>query len=837
MAKGSNRNQQPVQPLRQESTSAVADSLSKASGELTGFFANFFSNFKAQQLIVFFLGFMLYSNSIGLNYAVDDSIVIQRNRFTQRGLAGLHGIFGYDTFFGFFNETKNLVAGGRYRPLSLATFALEVQLFAPILKDAKGDPVRIDEKGAYIAKGQPGYNEAYTCYDVSLNNSLHNISHAINCIMYGLMCWVLYLFLMLLLNPQRATDNWRGTFIAFVATLIYTVHPTHVEAVANIKGRDEIMVLMGSLLCAYWMLKAYYNKEKALIYNIGACVSLFLALMSKENAITFLGIIPISYWAFTNMSFSEIVRKSILILVPIVCFFVIRTYILGQDGNLFNEDSAPIKELMNNPFLKVGDDAKFSPLGNGSTVQYVTNPHKDTYVDMTGSEKMGTMALSWLEYLRLLFLPYDLTNDYYPRHVPDATLSNPKALFAFLLNLGLLAYGAYSLLKRRHNNIIAYGLLFYFATFSIVANFVFPIGTNMSERFMFVPSIGYALIIAYFLWWLANRGGKLSNSKLMPSLVVLFLIIGWYGFQTYARTPYWKDDYTLFIKDINVSTQSAKLTMACAGEVLGNSEKSYAMKEAQIGKIADAATRTSLVNAARKIRLDSVEYAKELLQRSLEIHPGFANAWLLYGNANVYTGKAYSDPENYAKAINGYELALKCYNQVDIWRPGHPDVKQNRGVALRELGQLYGERLGDMANAIRMLEESSKTNPNDSESWRLLGTAYGISGNTLKAIECFEMSLKNYANNIGTLENLGVAYQQLARYEDAEKVLLKSETLIPGNPRTLDLLRRNYSLKGNQAKSNEYAQKITKADPNFMQKQQELEAQRQKQIQQIQQSK
>jgi hypothetical protein len=44
-------------------------------------------------------------------------------------------------------------------------------------------------------------------------------------------------------------------------------------------------------------------------------------------------------------------------------------------------------------------------------------------------------------------------------------------------------------------------------------------------------------------------------------------------------------------------------------------------------------------------------------------------------------------------------------------------------------------------------------------------------------------------------------------------------------------------LKGNPAKSNEYAQKITKADPNFMQKQQVLEEQRQKQIQQIQQSK
>ena len=81
--------------------------------------------------LLFLFGFLIYANTLTHDYALDDAIVITDNQYTQDGLAGLKGIFSYDTFYGFFKEEgkSKLVAGGRYRPLSLATFAVEISIF------------------------------------------------------------------------------------------------------------------------------------------------------------------------------------------------------------------------------------------------------------------------------------------------------------------------------------------------------------------------------------------------------------------------------------------------------------------------------------------------------------------------------------------------------------------------------------------------------------------------------------------------------------------------------------------------------------------------------------
>ena len=45
----------------------------------------------------------------------------------------------------------------------------------------------------------------------------------------------------------------KSVLIAFSATLLYALHPIHTEAVANIKGRDEIMVFMGAIMATYYI--------------------------------------------------------------------------------------------------------------------------------------------------------------------------------------------------------------------------------------------------------------------------------------------------------------------------------------------------------------------------------------------------------------------------------------------------------------------------------------------------------------------------------------------------------------------------------------------------------
>ena len=79
-----------------------------------------------QYLVFVALCLVFYGNTIPNGYAFDDSVVITENQFTQRGLAGIPEIFAHDTFRGSY---ENIPTVERYRPLSVATFAIENQLF------------------------------------------------------------------------------------------------------------------------------------------------------------------------------------------------------------------------------------------------------------------------------------------------------------------------------------------------------------------------------------------------------------------------------------------------------------------------------------------------------------------------------------------------------------------------------------------------------------------------------------------------------------------------------------------------------------------------------------
>ncbi|MFA5783185.1 MAG: hypothetical protein WC868_13035, partial [Bacteroidales bacterium] len=72
---------------------------------------------------------LLYANSLFNQYALDDRLMITENQFTKKGFNGIGDILSTDSFVGFFGKQKNLVAGGRYRPLSHITFAIEYALF------------------------------------------------------------------------------------------------------------------------------------------------------------------------------------------------------------------------------------------------------------------------------------------------------------------------------------------------------------------------------------------------------------------------------------------------------------------------------------------------------------------------------------------------------------------------------------------------------------------------------------------------------------------------------------------------------------------------------------
>ena len=616
---------------------------------------------KLGAIILFIFGILLYANTINHEYAQDDAIVIYDNMYTTQGIAGIPGLLKYDTFFGFFKEEGKaaLVSGGRYRPLTPIMFALEWQLFGR-------SPM---------------------------------VGHLFNVLLYGLLGVILFFTIDKLLK-----DLDGHLLIAFGAALIFIAHPIHTEVVANIKGRDELVSMMASIAALYFVLKKVDTGRG--IYALLGAVVLFLGLLSKENTITFLAIIPFSLYFFRAKGILSSIGLTLPLVASAVLFMAIRTAVLG-----FDLGGTP-SELMNNPFIKI-EGAQYVPF------------------DL--DEKLATIFLTLGKYIQLLFFPHPLTHDYYPRHIEMMKFSDPSVLISMFMHLILIAFAAMGWKKKQ---VLSYCILFYLSSLSIVSNIVFPIGTNMSERFLFMPSLGFAIAVSYGVFLVYQRFGRRSIVLALMGIPILAMAT-----KTVLRNQAWYDDFTLFTTDIEVSKNSAKLNNAVGGAL---SNRFYNEKDENLktSKLNEAITR---------------------LNKAIEIHPNYKNPYLIRANCYHYLGDYKNAERSYASAIN-----------LD---PGFKDAITNQAINYREMGKQYGAEKGDLQSAIKYLKTSLDMNPSDYETVRLLGIAYGNANNDEEAIAYFTKALQLLPNSADAHVNLAKAYSNAGDEEKSQEFAKKARNL------------------------------------------------------------
>ena len=504
-----------------------------------------------EAIIIPVLAFALYWMCLPYGYVLDDQIVISNNQYTKKGFDGIWEILSTESFAGYFGGQRDLVAGARYRPLSIVTFAIEQDIF--------GD------------------------------NTF--IRHFINILLYG-MVGLLIMRIFSILIPKKENTLWI-TGIPFLTAALYILHPVHSEVVANIKGRDEIMTALGGLGALYFALR--YLPKREMIYLIASGVSMFLGLMSKENAITFLAVIPLTLYFFTQAKGKDYIMTLIPSLIASIIYIIIRTNVIGY----FLSSGTEIKDLMNNPF-----------------------------VEMTSDERFATIMYTLGEYIRLLVVPHPLTHDYYPYHIPIMTLAKPGALISILLYLGL-AILFFALWRKK--SIYAWSIGFFVATLSIVSNFVFPVGTFMNERFIFIPSIAFSLVTA---WVLVNHGIYGSKPWMKyAAIAVILILVGGYAFKTYVRIPAWKDSLSLNGQAVLVSENSARANcfMATALYEEGRDTSDLVLRE--------------------QLYQEAMYYAK----RSLAIHPSYEAANQIYSGL---IADEYQRDRDLPKLLNEFEKIL-----------------------------------------------------------------------------------------------------------------------------------------------------------------------------------
>jgi len=689
-------------------------------------------------LLIFLFACALYSNTLWNRYAIDDKIVLVENQFTKKGAAGIKDIFTHDVYEGFLgpNAAKFLI-GGRYRPLSIATMAGEYELVRKIRGDKRGE---LTNQNVIIGEGDPYLSP--------------KLSHAVNLILFALTGILLY-YLLLQILPLGTTSSFYFS-IPFLATILYIAHPIHTEAIANIKGRDEIMTFLFSLLALLCAIK-YVNKQKSVYLLIGM-LAYFIALLSKENAITFFAIIPLTYYFFTGAKLKDYIFTLSLYALPVIAFLLLRSKFTQVN---IGETST---EILNNPFLLA-----------------------------TGSQQFATIIYTFLLYIKLLIFPHLLTHDYYFNQIPYVDIGSIAFILAFIVNAGLLVYAVFKLRKK---TVYSYSILFYFITLSIVSNLFFTVGTTMNERFVYISSLGFCIALAYGLLQLRDRF-KLPVSTFA---VIIVFILSLYSFKTITRNTNWESDASLLKSDIRWSPGSAKIQASLANELIMEADKET-----------DTLAKNQLLDSA-------IVHANE----ALRIYPTYVIGMMDLGNAlyrkddrpdeviPIYNKILALKPAGYYDA--NYALAVVCCNSN---RPS--EAKENLMTAIRLnpdrddpyylLSQVYA-RLNQADSVEYWLKLGGQVRPATGKDYYIIGRSFGREANNLdKAIEYFNKAIAIDPKTDFYYYDLSVAYIFSGRYEDAIKTNEKLIQINPGYPDVYRNMAVAYTKLGNTAMANQYREK------------------------------
>lgn len=593
---------------------------------------SFFKKFWIPSVLLILLSFGLYSACLPFDYVLDDKIVISENQFTKKGFGGMWKILTTESFEGYFGEQRNLVEGSRYRPLSIMSFAAEYGV---------------------IGELNP------------------KISHIINILLYGLTGILLMMVLSMMFRNSKSKWWWS---IPFLAALIFIVHPIHVEAVANIKGRDEIMAMIFSLMALYGSLR--YMDDKKLLWNIFLGFSFFLGLLSKENAITFLAVIPMTIYFFGKFDFSKVKNIFISLGISTVLYIIFRMTSVGA-LNLNQQ----ITDLMNNPF-------------------YGMNP----------IEKMGTIMYTLGKYIVLMFWPHPLSHDYYPYAIPKSSLFSLIPLLS-LVGYGLLAWIGYKGWKKK--SIYAYSILFYFATLSIVSNIFFNVGTFMNERFIFMASAGFCIALT---WFITEHLPRLLKFGQVLGIVLAVIILSGFSYKTLDRVPVWKDAISLNESAVKAYPNSAR----------ANSFMSTALFERFRGTLMPNTTKT--LNSEQKNLLD---WSEVYANRSVDIYPEYQYPNLMLVGIASERYKADRDIKHY---INTIRPVILRRPDIPFIKEFNDYLKnQNHGNELFPFYLECGRELLKMRDkrrsfAIQYLNFAYEINPNDKGVVNELANAYELLG-------------------------------------------------------------------------------------------------------------
>ncbi|MGH7890245.1 MAG: tetratricopeptide repeat protein [Thermodesulfobacteriota bacterium] len=470
--------------------------------------------------------------------------------------------------------------------------------------------------------------------------------HLSNLVFHSVSTVLFYLLALFVLMEFKVE---RKELIAFFSSLFFAFHPMHVESVSWVAGRTD--VLCGLFFFAAFIF--YILSYRKLWFLVLSALFFFLSLLSKEVAIAF----PLAAFSFDFVSGRYKGRANIVKYAVCGVLVLIYIYLRGRAFIVVPEISdARIGQSFNEGIRIFG------------VLKVVLN--------------------SYLFYIKELVLPFDFNA--YIATVPGGGY---YSLFS-ILGVFILFVVSFLSLKKKHG-IIAFCILWILITLApsiVIAVSRIPT-TPLAERYLYIPSAGYCLLIAYLIFRVAGRIKPQNVAYLAGIVIIVFYLIF-----TINRQSVWKNNLALwedtskkspreFLSHLNYGgalndagriDEAIKEFMVALSPEVSTNKRQKARASGNIGVMyglkGDFSSseewllksigydktygrpyfHLGLIYFIRGDRGDSSSYSKaeEYLKKTLRIYPNFGRAYLTLS-------KLYVRLNNRDKAVKNAKRALR----------------------------------------------------------------------------------------------------------------------------------------------------------------------------------
>jgi tetratricopeptide (TPR) repeat protein len=505
--------------------------------------------------------------------------------------------------------------------------------------------------------------------------------HLVNILFHCGASVLVFLIIRRLLSEQRAPGSPSYFSPPFIAAVLFASHPIHTEAVTWISGLPDVAFTFFYLLAFYLYVRSDTVLSGNYLFSIG-CFA--VAALFKEPALT----LPVVLLAYDytcrkkRTSLTDSAKRYIPYLLIGAGYLVLRIHALGE--------FAPMKG-----HVKL------------SAYQYAIN-----------------VFPLFIQYLAKLLFPLNL-NAFYVFH-PITSLFELKGALSLVATVVFVVLFPVTLKK---NRVAFLGLVL--MTMPLLPVLYIPgiVGENtFADRYLYLPSVGYVLLLAIFLSWAEKK-----LPRAVKSITILFLVLGGvYAVGTVSRNNIWKDNLTLWKDTVRKSPGSAVVHNNLAFAYGSSSQRDRAIAEYQ---------------TAVRLKPDYVE-----------------------GHFNL--GVVYASLGQWDKAIAEYQTVIQV-------NPAFIAAHYNLGIIYASLGQ--------WDKAISEYQATLRLNPDHSDAHNNLGVAYASLGQWDKAIAEYQAALRLNPDLADTHCNLGIAYASLGQWEEATA---EYETALRLNPDFYEARRR-----------------------------------------------